>query len=107
MGRRTGDERHRLTVEPGLADHQARRNLDARPGVAQDVDRQQGAARDRIALDAELVIDPGKRRVDRRRRRQGRRRYGLVAQRAVFVDGKHNPAFGRRSRLCLDGRGSA
>jgi hypothetical protein len=96
---RSVDERHRLAVETGLPHHKARGNLQACPSLTQDVYRQQRATGHRICLNAQVVVDARQRRVDRRIG-DGRRRWiGAVAQGAVLVDGKDDPAIRRRRRL--------
>ena len=50
---------------------------------------------DRLAVDAQVVVDPRQRRVDRRRAGGGGAGERSIAQRAVFVDRQHHPAVRR------------
>ena len=98
--RRPVDQRHRLTVEGGFANHQTGRDLQPRPALAEDVDCQNRTASDRFRVDAQVVVEARQRRVNRRRR-GWRGRIRALAQRPIFIDGKNNPAIGRRR--CLRG----
>ena len=68
LRRRPVDQRHRLTVEAGFANHQPGWDLQARPALAEHVDCQNRTASDRFCVDAQIVVEARQRRVDRRRR---------------------------------------
>src|SRR5580700_3797967 len=84
-------ERDQFSVKPRFAHQQARRHWHAHPPVFQHVNGEAGASRSQVAINVQVIIHAGQRRVGRRRFWIVLDRVSLRPQHAVLVDRNHHP----------------